>query len=483
VKHLCWTGAAVGRTVLAVQAPDPIAMKLTVYAPFSRMYVVHLLPLLFATAVASLQKPSAAGRNNQRDLLQDDRKINVLQDGKQINPRLHVLQDDKKISPRLVPKSDRIFFDHDYPDDLEPHAKKTEFSHPYPAVQDTDEYDKDYVKDENNDKGEWKAQMDYDLLRTKVARQKDDLENAKDAEREMQKKLEEATKREAAAAKAAKEAAERAGLAKDHADGLKKRAKDKEDEEVRESKKLKNVKKAREQEEDDLFKEEEEQEQEASKSTRKESADDDSDDIDKAVANVKKEMSELKDCEKELVVARKELKEAMGKADKAAREKAAKDAAAHEKWMKDRDEAARYADLKAAQAAKYRSDHEHRIAEEEARKQALEKKEAEYAAAKKEFNQAEDTLDKTEEDMKKAADKLRSFRRTEDIGGGVSWRPRIDPKTGKRVTPEEAAQIEAEEAYARAQARTGRPVRSGTMPTSCGVTLLLPALLALFSTA
>lgn len=262
MKHLCWTGAAVGRTVLAVQAPDPIAMKLTVYAPFSRMYVVHLLPLLFATAVASLQKPSAAGRNNQRDLLQDDRKINVLQDGKQINPRLHVLQDDKKISPRLVPKSDRIFFDHDYPDDLEPHAKKTEFSHPYPAVQDTDEYDKDYVKDENNDKGEWKAQMDYDLLRTKVARQKDDLENAKDAEREMQKKLEEATKREAAAAKAAKEAAERAGLAKDHADGLKKRAKDKEDEEVRESKKLKNVKKAREQEEDDLFKEEEEQEQE-----------------------------------------------------------------------------------------------------------------------------------------------------------------------------------------------------------------------------
>jgi len=272
---------------------------------------------------------------------------------------------------------------------------------------------------------------------------------------------------------------------------LKKRAKEKEDEEVRESKKVKIVKKAREQEEDDLFKEEEEQEQEASKSTRKESPDEDSDDIDKAVANVKKEMSELKDCEKELVVARKELKEAMVKADKAAREKAAKDADAHEKWMKDRDEAARYADLKAAQAAKYRSDHERRIAEEEARKKALEKKEAEYADAKKEFNQAQDSLDKTENDMKKAADKLRNFRRVEDMGGGVSWRPKINPKTGKPVTPEEAAQIEAEEAEGRPEGRAegagrtdlfGRPVRSGAVPTSCGVTLLL-ALLALFSAA
>jgi len=339
------------------------------------------------------------------------------------------------------------------------------------------------VKDENNDNGEWKAQMDYDMLRTKVARQKDDLEKAKDAEREMQKKLEEARRREEAAAKAAKEAAERAGLAKDHADGLKRRAKDKEDEEVRESKKRKSAKK-REQEEDDLFKEEEQEQED--KSTRKESSDEDSDDIDKAVANVKKEMSQLKDCEKELVIARKELKEAMAKADKAAREKQAKDAAAHEKCMKDRDEAARYADLKAAQAAKYRSEHERRIAEEEARKKALEKKEAEYVDAKKDFNQADENLEKSEQDMKKAADKLRNFRRVEDLGGGVSWRPRTDPKTGKPVTPEELARIEAEEAKERARAREeahGAHMRGGAMPTSFGVPLLLATLLALFSTA
>jgi len=434
-------------------------MKLTVYAPFSRTPVVHLLPFLLATVVgATRAKPPPASRNSRQGLLQDSKKIN----------------------PKLDPKSDRVFFGHDYPDDIEPlRAKKTEFSHPYPAVQDTDEYDKDFVKDENNDNGEWKAQMDYDLLRTRVARQKDDLEKAKDAEREMQERLEAARKREEEAAKAAKEAAERAAKAKDHADSLKKTAKDKEDQASRESKKVKKSS-SREQEEEDLFKEEEEQEQETHKPKRKDAPDDDSDDIDKAVANVKKEMSDLKICEKELVAARKELKEAMAKADKAAVEKQAKDAAAHAEWMKNRDNAARRADMMAAEAAKYKSAHARRVAEEEARKEALEKKEAEYAEAKKDFNQAGDKLKETEGDMKKAADKLRNFRRVEDIGGGVSWRPPIDPKTGQPVSAKEAARIQAEEAAAR---RRGQ-FKSGSISTSCSVTLLLvPALFAFSSTS
>jgi len=457
VKHPLWTGAAVGRPVLAVQAFYPAAMKLIALAPFPRTFIVYLLPLLLATTVsASLQTLPAAGRNSRQGLVQEG----------------------KKIKPKLDPKSDRVFFGHDYPDDLEPHAKKTEFSHPYPAVQDTDEYDRDYVKDENNDNGEWKAQMDYDLLRTRVARQKDDLEKAKATEKEMQKKLDAAKKREATATKAAEQATERARKAKDHADGLKKEAKDKEEQAVKESKKVKNVKKAKdkEEEEEDLFKEEE-QEQEVGKPTKK-VPDDNNDDIDKAVANVKKEMSELKGCEKELVAARKELKEAMAKADNAAQEKAAKDAAAHEQWMKERDDAARRADSMAARAAKYRSDHARRVAEEDATKEALEKKEAEYAAAQKEFNEADETLQKTEGDMKKAAENLRNFRRVEDIGGGVSWRPHKDPKTGRPVTPAEQARIEKEEAHAR---HSGRTVKSSAMPTCAA--LLLPALLALFSTA
>merc|ERR1712066_983240 len=91
--------------------------------------------------------------------------------------------------------------------------EKIKFKHPYPMVQDTNDYDKDYPKDENNDDGEWKAQMEYDLLRTKVAKEKDDYQRAKAAEEATAKELEEARK--------AEEAAERAKQAADDAQNKK----------------------------------------------------------------------------------------------------------------------------------------------------------------------------------------------------------------------------------------------------------------------
>merc|ERR1719216_775824 len=108
------------------------------------------------------------------------------------------------IQPKLDPESHNFFFGKDYPNDMDStdHVK-TKFGHPYPAVQDTDAFDKDYVKDENSDAGEWKAQMTYDFLRTKIAKQKDQYKKAKEAEDETQKKLDEAKKREEAAAAAA----------------------------------------------------------------------------------------------------------------------------------------------------------------------------------------------------------------------------------------------------------------------------------------
>jgi len=73
------------------------------------------------------------------------------------------------ISPTLEPRSDKTFFKKDYPSDLMPKAgKHYTFDHPYPAVQDTADFDRDFVKDENSDHGHWKAQMDYDVLRTKI---------------------------------------------------------------------------------------------------------------------------------------------------------------------------------------------------------------------------------------------------------------------------------------------------------------------------
>merc|ERR1740130_429610 len=40
--------------------------------------------------------------------------------------------------------------------------------HPYPTVQDSEDFDKDFVKDENTDNGEYTAQSEYDSLRHKV---------------------------------------------------------------------------------------------------------------------------------------------------------------------------------------------------------------------------------------------------------------------------------------------------------------------------
>merc|ERR1719230_1077348 len=82
------------------------------------------------------------------------------------------------ISPELDPKSDKTFFGKDYPDDhrvVTPHH----FEHPFPVVQKSDDYDKDYVKDENADGGEWAAQMEYDQLRHDIDNKKRAVEKAK----------------------------------------------------------------------------------------------------------------------------------------------------------------------------------------------------------------------------------------------------------------------------------------------------------------
>merc|ERR550537_1664168 len=105
-----------------------------------------------------------------------------------------VLQE--RIEPDLEPKSDKKFFGKDYPDDVRP-AVIHHFSHPYPTVQDSDRYDKDYVKDENDDGGYWKAQMEYDRLKNKLAKEKKEMAQA--PEEAAEKKAEAAEKKEEAA--------------------------------------------------------------------------------------------------------------------------------------------------------------------------------------------------------------------------------------------------------------------------------------------
>merc|ERR1719311_1373099 len=85
-----------------------------------------------------------------------------------------------RVSPDLEPESDKKFFGKDYPWDKRPVADKHYvFDHPYPAVQDTGDYDRDFVKDENADGGKWKAQMEYDTLRSKIRKAEKSLAQAK----------------------------------------------------------------------------------------------------------------------------------------------------------------------------------------------------------------------------------------------------------------------------------------------------------------
>merc|ERR1719261_900831 len=92
----------------------------------------------------------------------------------------------QKLSPPLKDvKSDKKFFGPpfpaDYPDDKRPAVDKSILNklkgpdQPYPALQSKEDYDVDFVKDENSDKGDWQAQFEYDTLRRKMAQEEADL--------------------------------------------------------------------------------------------------------------------------------------------------------------------------------------------------------------------------------------------------------------------------------------------------------------------
>lgn len=94
-----------------------------------------------------------------------------------------------KISPPLHTGSDKKFFGPPFPanyhEDKRPVPEKSILDkvrgpdQAYPALQGHDEYDRDYVKDENSDHGDWKAQFEYDLLRNKLRKERGDASRSK----------------------------------------------------------------------------------------------------------------------------------------------------------------------------------------------------------------------------------------------------------------------------------------------------------------
>eukprot|EP00747_Dinoflagellata_sp_TGD_P101566 gnl/TRDRNA2_/TRDRNA2_168384_c1_seq1.p2 gnl/TRDRNA2_/TRDRNA2_168384_c1~~gnl/TRDRNA2_/TRDRNA2_168384_c1_seq1.p2 ORF type:complete len:320 (+),score=133.00 gnl/TRDRNA2_/TRDRNA2_168384_c1_seq1:74-1033(+) len=112
-----------------------------------------------------------------------------------------------RIWPELShPQGDKKFFGKDYPRDQRPKVvEKPPFNHPYPAVQDHEDYEVDYVKDENDDKGAWHTQEVYDALKNKLGAQKAGLAGTKAKAEQEKKEYEWAKKKEAEAEAAAKE--------------------------------------------------------------------------------------------------------------------------------------------------------------------------------------------------------------------------------------------------------------------------------------
>lgn len=195
----------------------------------------------------------------------------------------------KRIEPELEPTSDKKFFGKDYPDDRRP-AQYHHFGHPYPTVQDSDRYDKDYVKDENDDGGYWKAQMEYDRLKNKLAKEKKEMQKALAKENEEQKEFDKAKAAEDAAEKAAKAAEEK----EEDAAGDRKDADAKHD-------KIQDY-------------------------------------LDEATEEVEKEVKDLEDCKKQLAEAKANLKKLLAEKEAAEKKKAEKDAA--EESAEDKEKAA-----------------------------------------------------------------------------------------------------------------------------------------------
>lgn len=314
-----------------------------------------------------------------------------------------------------VDKSDKKFFGKDFPWDKRPVADEHYvFGHPYPAVQDSGDFDKDFIKDENSDGGKWKAQMDYDTLRHKIRVAKDKL---KELKAKMEKEYEDwmqSKDKSGKAASSASEAGSEAEKAKRAADAAAKKVNDLEGGSSADGTKIGGQ-------------------------------------VGDAIKKVQKEMSDLEKCKEALRKAKERLKNLLKEKDEfekkkaaaktardAAEKKAAEDAAAAD--AKDAAAAAKAAKEGKAAENKARKKHDKKVAkaqEEEdeaafdaaAWQKKLDKEKKDHAQALKNYEQELRDVKLTEDQLARAAVELRKFRRPPhvDANGGVYY---DDEKSG-----------------------------------------------------
>lgn len=303
----------------------------------------------------------------------------------------------RKVSPD-VDVSDKKFFGKDFSWDKRPVADKHYvFDHPYPAVQDTGDYDKDFVKDENADGGKWNAQMEYDTLRSKIRQAEKALADAKakldkeESQYESAKDKYAETNAEATAAEAARKKAQL------ESEAAQKKVNELAGPGMKHGSKVGG-------------------------------------EVGEAIEKVSKEMDDLEECKKELAEAKKKLKELMKeKEDLDKKEKGDEIKRVEEvlrvkifkkKEKENRDKEKDDADKEA----------EKQTAEEKLWKKKLAEETNEHVEASKNYDQQVADVKKTEAQLKIAEKNLRKFRRPPyvDGNGGVYNVPDDDGKSGAR---------------------------------------------------
>jgi len=135
----------------------------------------------------------------------------------------HSQKDALSINPPLKDVvSDKKFFgpNGDYSKDTRPVVKKSIMDklkgpgQPYPALQSKDKFDADFVKDENSDKGAWKAQFEYDAIQKKILQEEAEEKKAQGKADKEGKDVDDAQKKADDASKNAKDAQDGVDAAK-----------------------------------------------------------------------------------------------------------------------------------------------------------------------------------------------------------------------------------------------------------------------------
>lgn len=290
------------------------------------------------------------------------------------------------VSPE-VSKGDKKFFGKDYPFDKRPKVDVFHFKHPYPVVQDSDEFDKDFVKDENSDDGSYRAQSEYDRLRHKLLKEKADVAKALKSKDQAENELREAMKRKADA--------------EEHKKKL-----EKEEEERKKRHEEKKREKKNGAVSGSAGKPEAEEQKEVvvavpeSKKTPGGVAAPAR--VDASVTDVKRAMDALDECKKELEEARQRLKGLMKELEEAKVQQKETEASLETA-------SERVTSLEGGQSAADK---------------ASEKEKQEYLAAKADYEKQQAELEKMEADIKVAAEKVKALRDAADADGGVYNTPR-----------------------------------------------------------